>query len=449
MANPAQRLAVCFDGTWNTDRSNTNVSRLFRKVADETCGCLEQKRFYDDGVGTRWGERIRGGVLGMGLDRNIRQAYAWLGVQYPTVLPAELGSAGFVQGPQLFLFGFSRGAFTARSLGGLINYLGLPKSASLPNTDPTVPLEEHPLVQEAWSLYVARPTPDERKQIAANKATGALRDRVKDQDAKADAYRKQKAVYPVRIHFLGVWDTVGALGIPRVLDYSWLPRPSNQYLFHDTQLGRCVRFGYHAAAIDEQRENYCVTLWTGKDPNTTEEVEQRWFPGAHADVGGGYEDDLLPDPPLAWIAQKAAEKGLHFVNDRGLVDPQTEQVPCSVARPPAAFDLDGREYLSPVHDSYAEFMYGLYRVLRAIPGAGGRVYRRMLVGKDGIGQSVDPTAYKKLEADASYRPPNLAQAGREDVSYHIATLDNGEGAEAARSPADGTSGEGSDHVRPA
>ena len=168
-----------------------------------------------------------------------------------------------------------------------------------------------------------------------------------------------------------------------------------------------------------------MTLWTGSEP-TTEEIEQRWFPGAHADVGGGYEDDLLPDPPLAWVASKAAEKGLHFINDRGLVDPMTNLPYASIDRPPSAFDLDGREYLSPVHDSYAEFVGGIYRVLRAIPGAGGRVFRRMLVEQDGIRQTVDAVANKKLAADPSYRPPNLAQAGRLYVNYNVATLDQGD-----------------------
>ena len=151
-------------------------------------------------------------------------------------------------------------------------------------------------------------------------------------------------------------------------------------------------------------------------------MEQRWFPGAHADVGGGYEDDLLPDPPLAWLANKAAERSLQFVNDSGEVDPATKAPLTSVAKPPAAFNLDGREYLSPVHDSYAEFMGGVYRFLRSFPGAGGRVFRRMLVDQDGIGQTIDPTALQKLDADSAYRPPNLAQAGRVDVTFAKATL---------------------------
>jgi hypothetical protein len=90
---------------------------------------------------------------------------------------------------------------------------------------------------------------------------------------------------------------------------------------------------------------------------------------------------------------------------------------------PAAFALDGREYLSAVHDSYAEFMGGGYRVLRSLPGAGGRTYRRMLVEQDGVAQTIDETARMKISADPGYRPPNLSQAGRLDVSYRIARLD--------------------------
>lgn len=420
MTEPLQRLVVCFDGTWNTDRSNTNVSRLFRKIADERSGCAAQRCFYDEGVGTRVRDRFRGGVLGMGLDENIRQAYGWLASQFLSsgTNPDE---GGFSVGPDLYLFGFSRGAFTARSLGGLINYLGMPRLDTMTVEDRKTSLEDHPVIKAAWDLYSERPTRDERQQIKAGKAGASLEARVDRHDGHVQSFRRDHAVHPVRIHLLGVWDTVGALGIPRILDYSWIPRPSNKYLFHDTQLGRCVRFAYHAMAIDEQRDAYSVTLWTGREL-TTEDVEQRWFPGAHSDVGGGYEDGLLPDPPLAWMAGKAAGKGLHFVNDRGVVDPQSGKVPPTIAEPPAAFNLDGREYLSPVHDSYAEFIFGAYRVLRSFPGAGGRVYRRMLVDLDGIAQTLDPTAFKKLDADPDYRPPNLAQAGRVDVGFAIAQL---------------------------
>lgn len=420
-----KRLAACFDGTWNTERSNTNVSRLFRQIVDDRTEGAQQRRFYDEGVGTHWGDRVLGGAFGAGLDRNIRQGHAWLASQFPLGNVGLPDAEGFVQGPDIYLFGFSRGAFTARSLGGLINYLGLPRLGSLGIAASMGTAAEDPAALRAWELYASRPSAAERDRAKTRGGGDSLSARIDEHDAKVKAFRETNAYYPVRIHFLGVWDTVGALGIPRVFDNWTFMRPSTKYRFHDTRLGRCVRYAYHAVAIDEHREPYCVTLWTGRE-KTTADVEQRWFPGAHANVGGGYEDDLLPDPPLAWIAAKAAEKGLHFCNDRGLVDTTTNTVPPSIARAPAAFDLDGREYLSPVHDSYAEFMGGVYRVLRALPGAGGRVYRRMLVEPDGIDQTIDPVADRKLSADPGYRPPNLAQAGRLDVSYSVARLDQGE-----------------------
>jgi hypothetical protein len=420
MAIPPKRLVACFDGTWNTQKSNTNVSRLFRKIADETIGCPEQRRFYDEGVGTKFGERLRGGVFGAGLDGNIRQGYAWLGLQFPKILTQSPDDAGFVTGPDIFLFGFSRGAFTARSLGGLINYLGLPKLTDA-ETNGKVPVCDGPTVKAAWDLYVNRPTPADLASLSSAASDSSLATRVAKHKAAVRQFQADNAVYPVRIHCLCVWDTVGALGVPRVFDYSWIPRFSTQYQFHDTTLGGCVTHAFHAVAIDEQREPYCVTLWTAKK-ETTLTVEQRWFPGAHADVGGGYEDDLLPDPPLAWMAEQAAAHGLCFVNDRKLPDAQGT-IPAFIAKRPAAFDLDGREYLSPVHDSYAEFMGGVYKILRSLPGAGGRVYRRMLVSADGINQTVDETAAKKLDAEPQYRPPNLAEAGRPDVNYRVADLD--------------------------
>ena len=108
-----KRLVLCFDGTWNTEQSNTNVSRLFRKISGSSDECSEQRQFYDEGVGTSWGERLRGGMLGIGLDRNIRQGFAWLAAQFHEAAPTPGGDAGFIEGPDIYLLGFSRGAFTA------------------------------------------------------------------------------------------------------------------------------------------------------------------------------------------------------------------------------------------------------------------------------------------------------------------------------------------------
>lgn len=452
MPVPQKSLILCFDGTWNTLKTNTNVARIYSEIADASTGSPSQRKFYDEGVGTQWYDRIRGGAFGFGLDRNIRMGYAWLASVYESAAAANAAqlpgnakathkpngdlvgtpphSSGkeFLVGSDIYLLGFSRGAFTARSLGGIINYLGIP-GIDPATIDPNAGmLADHPLIQQAWSLYVARPTPAERQAIKDKIASSDLVARAKEHDATVAAFRAATTTrYPVRLHFVGVWDTVGALGIPRALDYNWIPRFSSQYQFHDTKLCESVRNAFHAIAIDEQRLPYTATLWTDNCLHTTEQVEQRWFPGAHGDVGGGYQDDLLPAPPLQWLADRAAACGLEFINDRRLPAPDGG-IAAAVAKTPAAFDLDGTEYLSPVHDTYAEFMGGTYRIMRSIPGMGGRVYRRMLVPSDGVNQRVDETAFEKWKADPEYRPPNLGQAGRTDVTYHVAQGDDGEGA---------------------
>lgn len=441
MPAPCKTVVLCFDGTWNNLDSHTNVARMYSEIGDESTGCKSQRKFYDEGVGTHSYDRLTGGMFGAGLDVNIRLGYAWLASVYEAAdaastppgaaarkpngdrVDAPLHSSGaeFEAGSDIYIFGFSRGAFTARSLGGMINYLGIPRIDPAAIDPRDQGLADHPLINDAWDLYVARPTDGDRKNAIGDPL---LAERIRLHDEGVAAFRGTRSRFPVRIHFMGVWDTVGALGIPRIFDVEWIPRFSTKYRFHDTALGESIRNAYHAIAIDENRLPYTATLWTRAKP-TTEGVEQRWFPGAHADVGGGYPDSLLPAPPLQWLAAKAASCGLEFVNDRRIASPDGS-VSSSVAIAPAAFDLDGTEYLSPVHDSYAEFLFGAYRIVRSIPGMGGRVYRRMLVPGDGIGQSVDPSAFAKWKADPEYRPPNLGQAGRSDVSFNIAKLSDDE-----------------------
>lgn len=422
------RLVLCFDGTWNTWHSNTNVARFFSLVSDRAMQCPHQRKFYDEGVGTRWRDRIKGGLFGLGIDENIRQGYAWLAAEYPPdAAPAEIPppkegvkpqdldpEKTHVDGAALYFLGFSRGAFTARSLVGLVYYLGIPKELPADEVASKRPLSEHPWVLEAWKLYAERPHVKDRE-----KADAAEKKKFADHDATVAQFR-WRCHYPVRVHFVGVWDTVGALGIPRIfnVDLPFYPlRPSTKYGFHNANFCPNVRFGYHAVAIDEHRAPYQATLWTAWDRIQNKEVEQRWFVGAHANVGGGYPHDLLPAPPLKWLADRAALCGLDFVNDRSERDAQGHLLPhCN--RAPANFDLDGTEFRAPVRDSYAEFIGGAYRVVRSIPFiGGGRAHRRMLVHEDGIFQTVDATAFAKWQLDLNYRPPNLGQAGRTDVDY--------------------------------
>jgi hypothetical protein len=389
----SKKLILCFDGTWNTMKSRTNVSRLFGAVGDVHAGCADQLKFYDEGVGSTWGEKLQGGVLGLGLDRNILQGYCWLLNNYQPGDPGQtLVDAGdkdqeiFANGDEIFLFGFSRGAFTARSLGGLLNRVGLLKprpewrGPATPDTD---------LVKEAWKLYCQSAPPG----VPESRLSPACKE-----------FRQQNS-HNVKVKFIGVWDTVGALGIPHLSTSS--PFARSRFGFHDAKLGRIVEYAYHAVAIDENREDYNVVLWSHRHALGTKEVRQRWFPGAHANVGGGYEDDLLPAGPLRWLAEMAAKQGLRFNRDIVLA----AQPACAVDLP-SAFRLDGSEYLSPVRDSYKEFLNGAYALLRKFKG--GRFYRRMLVAEDGVSQEVDESARAKWNADLQYRPLNLAHAGRTD-----------------------------------
>lgn len=397
---PLRRLVVCFDGTWNTPEDQTNVSRIYAAIADQHSGCSSQLKFYDEGVGTTRGSRLTGGAFGLGLDQNILQAYAWLINEYVVAQDAaaplviEDDGEKFAAGPDIFLFGFSRGAYTARSLAGLLNRCGLPRR---PEKD-GAPVRVGPdwqVVRDAWDLY--------REKLDAGRDAAQCRE------------FRARHCHDVKVKFIGVWDTVGALGVPMFAVRSPLSRL--RYRFHDASLGRVVEHAYHAVAIDEHREDYKVTLWTAKHART-KDVEQRWFPGAHANVGGGYEDDLLPDPPLRWLAKRAIAHGLEFVDEAKLQLARPEEQTCK-AELPNDFELDGTEYLSPVRDSYGDFLGGLYRFLRRVAGRG-RYERAMLT--DGVNETIDETAQMKWAADPRYRPRNLALAGRsESAAARFAT----------------------------
>jgi uncharacterized protein (DUF2235 family) len=388
-----ERLIVCFDGTWNTPEDQTNVSRLYTAIADRHSGCPRQLKFYDAGVGTETGSKLLGGALGTGLSANIMQGYAWLVEQYERFAGErsrlEADREVFEAGAEIFIFGFSRGAFTARSLAGLVNRLGLLKRDELERARgrPDETYGDNRLLKEAWDLY-RRSNPDKSTETRTQDPWKSFR---------------HNHCWNVKVKCLGVWDTVGALGLPRVRN-ALVPFLSKRLEFHDTALGRVVEHAYHAIAIDEHREDYAATLWE-RPHKMTQAIEQRWFPGAHANVGGGYEDDLLPDPPLAWMAEKALALGLEFTDEFAM---KQGRVTCKSALP-VDFALHGNEHLSPVRDSYSDFMFGVYKGLRSLVGRK-RFYRPMLISKGN--ETIDQSAHMKWTADPTYRPSNLAAAGR-------------------------------------
>lgn len=271
-----KRLVVCCDGTWNapptgraaSSKPPTNVFKFANGVAPDDADGNPQRIHYQAGVGTRRHEHLPGGLFGFGLSQNIRECYRFVVDEY------ESGDA-------IYVVGFSRGAFTGRSLAGLIRNAGILRR------------EHAGRVGDAYRLY--------RSLDPGANPNGI------------DARRfRRRYSHPAPtghlIHFVGVWDTVGALGIPGAP--AWLAR--GRWAFHDTSLSRHVGNAFHAVAIDERRSFYSPTLWTRDAPDPEQTFEQAWFPGAHTDVGGGNPHPALAEIPLLWIVERARGCGLRF-----------------------------------------------------------------------------------------------------------------------------------------
>jgi len=292
-----RNIALCFDGTWNSDdgSSPTNVVKTYQAIRPETSAGMEQLTYYDRGVGTGRFDRFRGGVLGLGLARNVDIAYQWLTANYR---PRD----------RLFLFGYSRGAYTARSLAGLIGLCGIPDAGrcGLSGCQPS------DAASQAMAIYRI-PAGKDREERAA---------RHRDIYCRAPSAPGVHGVDVLRpssiVHFVGVWDTVGALGVP-ITWLNWVG--ARRHRFHDVRLDRHIRRAYHAVSVDEGRRPFAPTLWLSR-PARGQEVQQLWFPGVHGDVGGGRPHTNLSDGALLWMWAKAWAAGLAFepwVAFRGLV----------------------------------------------------------------------------------------------------------------------------------
>lgn len=416
-----RNLVICLDGTWNNPESSTNVYSLYQdaqgidardkspfSVKDEP-----QIRYYDEGVGSGT-MRVIAGATGLGLSRNIREAYDFICRHYQ-------------DGDQLFVFGFSRGAYTARSLVGLISAIGL-----LPRNliDPKIPAgssapeaalksEESfsaDLLQAAMDAYKAnnvlkqhRRKPGGRimqrlnrlrnKQTTANKAGSTSKPQTCRSHVHRDFAKRWNCRLNIRVHFLGVWDTVGALGVPNFLP-TFIQRHKADEM-HDTEMCSIVDFAYHALAIDEHRRAFAHTPWTKIHPKN-QAVEQRWFVGAHANIGGGVNDSRLHGAAQNWLVGKALEQGLQLHH-------------------PLAEDADWR--LEPINNSYREFMFGLYCKLPA------RQYHLRQIalnhgvevqhnerpesrGQSSIKETIDDSVWQYLDAHPDYRPLNLPHDAR-------------------------------------
>lgn len=270
-----KRLVICCDGTWNSLKqpARTNVSKVWDAVPGEAADGVRQKSRYLKGVGAGLPllGHLAGGAFGWGLSANVREAYRFVVENYSP-------------GDELFFFGFSRGAYTARSTAGFIRNCGVLRA------------EHAGLIDEAYLLYRDR-----------DKSTGP------DSDA-AVRFRAEHALENVTpIRFIGVWDTVGALGIP-LSGGRWLNRFNRRWQFHDMTLSSTVQSAFQALAVDEHRKSYVPAVWepSPKAAEQEQEREQVWFAGAHSDVGGGYREHDLSDLALRWLVSRAERCGLDF-----------------------------------------------------------------------------------------------------------------------------------------
>ena len=262
-----KRIAICADGIWNKPdqedrgkRKPTNVVKTARGILPRASDGTSQIVHYNDGVGTNWGlDKIAGGGLGLGLSGNVVEAYQFLVLNYEP-------------GDDIFLFGFSRGAYTARSLAGLINNLGL------------LPKDHTYYTPEAYGLYRNRASEVER-----------------------DNFKSEHNTREVPIKYIGVWDTVGTLGIPIGLFKNF----NRRYEFHEVKLTPNIEHAYHALAIDERRRPFFPSLWQLPE-GSSQTLEQMWFAGVHSNIGGGYRKDGLANISLHWIKEKAQACGLEF-----------------------------------------------------------------------------------------------------------------------------------------
>lgn len=261
-----KNIVVFSDGTGQEGGkgNNTNVYKLFNMIEDRT---EQQISFYDRGLGTGW-RKITGNVGGMGISKNIMECYEFIFNNYNA-------------GDNIYLFGFSRGATTVRSLSAFIHLFGI-----LPKSRPE-------LIKHAYKIYKIFNSEKRKK--------------------RAGEFLSKHHNQWCKIKFLGVWDTVAALGIPfKTFDVIVNSIPFFRHKFHDLNLSESVENARHALAIDDERKTFHPKLWETKINPGYQSMKQVWFCGMHTDVGGGYAEPELSDIALTWMTLEAKEYGLRL-----------------------------------------------------------------------------------------------------------------------------------------
>ena len=383
----AKSIIFCADGTWNGpedstgesvfdagnlttelhDTAVTNVVKLYANLdgastaasiglADEDekslsngGGPVTQVAKYLHGVGDSRNILVKmmGGVFGMGVIARIVRGYTFI-------------SRNYLPGDAIFICGFSRGAYTARALGGMIAQVGLLNPATY---DPTAKYQAYRMGVAAWAK-------SKRLQLnGAGRLTADLNGMIGViETLLAKTLTAENLIPDVPIQAIAVWDTVGSLGIPEYVQGA----RADLFRFVDADLSAKVKFGFHAMALDEQRCDFPVTKW-----NVRDNVTQRWFIGAHSDVGGGYPESeaRLSDLALQWLTQNLVDQGVQ-VQD------------------PFAYVPDVNNVLTqPIHTPWTKPPYDHLGCAR-----------RMVAPSD----EVDASALARWKADSTYRPSGLA-----------------------------------------
>ncbi|MFD1811506.1 DUF2235 domain-containing protein [Rhodococcus gannanensis] len=332
-----KRLVVCCDGTWNSpdEKNPTNVSKIALAIAPSDASGKEQRTYYGSGVGTRKNERFRGGAFGVGLSRDVRNAYRFL-------------VDNFEPGDEIYFFGFSRGAFTARSTAGFVARCGILRR------------EHTHRIDEAYALYRSK------KKSAGREGIESI------------LFRRAYS-HETWIRFVGVFDTVGSLGIPLNL-WRLSGLINRRWQFHDTELSPTVDSAFHALAIDEKRRPFRPTVWAPKKDDTKtgpgedvtpppdprrgrppQQIEQVWFAGVHKDVGGGYAKHSASDITLQWMVDRARRCHLEF--RAGAFDDRSS----NEGQPATEEEWRLRAYTSVAPDALGELnesRRGFYKLLR-------------------------------------------------------------------------------------
>jgi len=294
MGAAMKRIVILIDGTWNEEGigSDTNIAKLdpaygntplIKQTAED--GTI-QSVYYHKGVGAdpELVKRLLGGAIGLGLKKIVQDAYQALVKCYE-------------HGDEIYILGFSRGAYAARALAGLIGTSGIQRA------------EDQKGFEVAWGHYRVDPAVRMGSKAAGTSDLAAI-----------DAFksmRSQNAIHSGNsIKCVGVFDTVGSYGVPAGIGLAPIARYFTLATlgFHDTKFGEHIDVGLHAVAVDERRRPFVPTFWTapkGQPPRG--HVEQTWFAGVHCNIGGGYLDAGLSDDALIWmIARIQALTGLEF-----------------------------------------------------------------------------------------------------------------------------------------